>query len=224
MIQKPLLPIFFLLVFLLAETFNVQSQTLPPPLPPSMDQRIGRRVIPPLTTGFHSKKFYKEYDPSGRNKQIVIWSNLPRVEFVIIGWALHGNRTIVDPLRLDEIFQEQHFTPTYTSADEEGVLRSSKILGANAVVFAHTTVRREKGSSPAVFNMRVAVWEVSVETGEVQWKGTAVTAYPGFTPEQALSLYVELAIAHALCRVEGGYQWIESSIGIRGGCKKDPGV
>ena len=61
---------------------------------------------------------------------------------------------------------------------------------------------------------------VNVETGEVTLSGSAQYPAPITNPEAGLAYLTQSAIARALCPIEGGYEWVESSRFETGRCRK----
>jgi len=94
-----------------------------------------------------------------------------------------------------------------------------RLLGADRVIFAETSVKQAEGYSPTGYNISVSVRCINLENAEIRWAGTAISSMPVVDPEPGLILYTKAAIEHAVCPVEKGYEWREYGP-QGGGCKK----
>lgn len=134
--------------------------------------------------------------------------------------------------RLDQVFSEQAIRLTHTPDDDAQILRVGKLLGADRIIFAEHTISSNivssayiskyggQSRSETVYHVSVAVRSVNVETGEVRWSGSAQYPRPINNPESGLSFLTQSAIARALCPIEEGWTWTETSILDQGGCRK----
>ena len=136
------------------------------------------------------------------------------------------NVQVVERARLKEILNEQKVRLTNTSDDEAELLRVGRLLGADQIIFADATVNSKEvqsvvdsygGLSQAetVYQLSVSVRNVSIETGEVRWSGTATYPKPVTSPDEGLIDLTRHAMSHAVCPLENGYTWDE-----RAGCRK----
>ena len=186
-------------------------------------------TVYPVTTGFHAP-----IDPSQLNmkRRVVVWSNHAGVGNAIIGWLQHGGHTVVERARLQAVFNEQGIRLTYTPDSDADVLRVGKLVGAERIIFAETTISSAVSSrayygaygggarSDTVYHLSVSVRNVDVETGEVRWSGSASYPTPINNPEVGVVYLARSAIARATCIVEAGFEWKEGSQWEKGGCVK----
>ena len=183
----------------------------------------------PVTTGSHAP-----IDPANKDKKFrfVVWATHPAIATTIMSFVQQAGHTVVERSRLDQVFKEQEIRLTHTPDDNAQVLRVGKLIGAERVIFAEHTVSSNVVSrsafnaygggsrSETVYHVSVAVRAVNVETGEVRWSGTAQYPSPINNPEAGLTYLTQSAIARAVCPIETGYEWKESSTFEKGGCRK----
>lgn len=163
----------------------------------------------PVTSGSHAAV----REPGN---QYVIWSNHQGVAQYIAGLVLTSGQIVVERGRLQQLFDEQRIRLNHTADDEAGVLRVGRLAGASWVIFADVQgiqpdYRRAFDPASA---LSVAVRCVSVESGAVQWVGTALYPDPMTVPDQAVIALTYWAIAHADCHGT----WTEPSRTQPGGC------
>jgi hypothetical protein len=186
-------------------------------------------TVYPVTTGSHAL-----IDSANKDKKFrfVVWATHPSMASTITSFLQSAGHTVVERSRLQQVFKEQEIRLTHSSEDDAEILRVGKLLGADRVVFAEHNISSNvvSGSyfnmygggsqSATVYHVSVAVRAVNVETGEVRWSGSA--HYPSGinNPEAGLSYLTQSAIARAVCPIETGYEWKESSTFETGGCRK----
>jgi curli production assembly/transport component CsgG len=177
----------------------------------------------PVSTGSHSKIGPGNPDTLPRS---VVWGNHPVVVDAATQSMQEMNVQVVERARLKEILNEQKVRLTNTSDDEVELLKVGRLLGADQVIFADATVNSKEvlrvvdsygGSSQAetVYQLSVSIRNISVETGEVRWSGTATYPKPVTHRDQGLIDLTRHAMSHAVCPLENGYTWDE-----RAGCRK----
>ena len=178
----------------------------------------------PVSTGSHAA-----IDPALKDKKykVVIWSDHPAVGSAIAAMFQQGGHTIVERARILEVFNEQKMRLTNTPDDNADVLKVGRLLGADRIVFAESTVRAEAYSSTyvnrygggarsgTIYHLSVSVRAVAVDTGEVRWSGSSYYPGPVTNPDQGLVHLTQAAMARAVCPIESGYEWKEQS-----GCVK----
>jgi len=186
-------------------------------------------TVYPVTTGSHAP-----IDPANKDKKyrFVVWATHPAIAATIMTLLQQGGQTVVERSRLDQVFKEQQIRLTHTSDDNSEVLRVGALVGAERVIFAEHTISSSVLSraafnqygggsrSETVYHVSVAVRAVNIETGEVQWSGTAQYPSPINNPEAGLTYLTQSAIARAICPIEMGYEWKESTSYTKGGCSK----
>ena len=186
-------------------------------------------TVYPVTTGSHAP-----IDPANKDKKFrfVVWATHPTIAATIMSFVQQAGHTVVERSRLDQVFKEQEIRLTHTSDDDAQILRVGKLLGAERVIFAEHTIssnvvsgsyfNRYGGGSQSgtIYHVSVAVRAVNIETGEVRWSGTAHYPRPINNPEAGLSYLTQSAIARAVCPIEKGYEWKESTAFENGGCRK----
>lgn len=159
-----------------------------------------------ITTGSHAPV----QEPGGR---YVVWSNHAGVGQYITGILLQNGYTVVERVRLQTLFNEQKVRLSHAS--DEDVLRVGRLVGASKVIFAEVRggeyVRFGAGPAPPP---SVTVRAVAVESGTVQWTGTALYSSPMQTPDLAVLVLTAWAINRAMC--DG--TWEEPSPDRKGGC------
>jgi curli production assembly/transport component CsgG len=177
----------------------------------------------PVSTGSHAK-----IEPVNPDKppRAVVWGNHPAVVDAATQTMQKMNVQVVERARLKEILNEQQVHLTNTSDDEAAWLKVGRLLGADQIIFADATVNSKEvqrvvdsygGLSQAetVYQLSVSVRNVSIETGEVRWSGTATYPKPVTNPDEGLIDLTRHAMSHAVCPLENGYTWDE-----RAGCRK----
>jgi hypothetical protein len=177
----------------------------------------------PVSTGSHSK-----IEPVNPDKppSAVVWGNHPMVVAAATQTMQEMKVQVVERARLKDILNEQKIRLTNTSDDEADLLRVGRLLGADQIIFADATVNSKEvqrvvdsygGNTKAetVYQLSVSVRNVSIETGEVRWSGTATYPKPVTNPDQGLTDLTRHAISHAVCPLENGYTWDEQA-----GCRK----
>lgn len=189
-----------------------------------------RKQIPLLTTGSHVPRDPKTLQAKRR---FVVWSEHPGVASAITETLQKAGHTVVERSRLQEVFDEQKIRLTHTPDDGPNVLHVGRLIGADRVVLTDVTIRPEvvgqagssgsAGGSRTVYHTTVAVRSVSVESGEVQWSGTAQPRMPLSNPDVAVIYLAQWAMARATCPVEEeGYEWKEpdETVTTKVGCIK----
>lgn len=178
----------------------------------------------PVSTGSHSK--IEQVSPD-RPRKAVVWGNHPIVVNAVIQAMQETNVRVVERARLKEIMNEQKIRLTNAPDGEADLLKVGRLLGVDWIVFADATVhsaedRRTPGDASGggsqaqpVYHLSVSVRNVSIETGEIRWSGTATYPAPVTNPDQALISLTRMAISHAVCPLENGYTWDE-----RAGCRR----
>lgn len=178
----------------------------------------------PISTGSHSK-----IEPINPDKppRVVVWGNHPSVVNAVTQMMQEIKVQVLERSRLKEIMNEQRVRLTNTSDDEADLLRVGRLLGADWIIFADATLTSAEDRRAAVnayggysraqtvYHLSVSVRNVSLETGEVRWSGTATYPGPVTNPDQGLIYLTRYAISHATCPLENGYTWDE-----RAGCRK----
>ncbi len=188
------------------------------------------KTVYPVTTGYHvpitEEMLSKKY-------RVVVWGNHPAMANTIIGLVQQEGHSVVERARLQEVFNEQEIRLTHSPDDHADILRVGRLLGADRVIFAEVMERTHVGlgggrklnfgerlalSNPdhaalaqaiTAYQVSVSVRGVDVETGEIEWSGTAHYPEPVGNPEQAVIMLVRVAMARALCLVGTGYEWRE---------------
>jgi PBP1b-binding outer membrane lipoprotein LpoB len=178
----------------------------------------------PVSTGSHSK--IEQVSPD-KPRKAVVWGNHPIVVNSVIQAMQETKVRVIERARLKEIMNEQKVRLTNTSDDEADLLRVGRLLGADWIIFADAAVhsaedRRTSGDASGansraqpVYHLSVSLRNVSIETGEIRWSGTATYPAPVTNPDQALISLTRMAMSHAVCPLENGYTWDE-----RAGCRK----
>jgi curli biogenesis system outer membrane secretion channel CsgG len=177
----------------------------------------------PVSTGSHATIQPVNPDKSSR---AVVWGNHPAVVNAATQTMQEMNVQVVERTRLKEILNEQKVRLTNTSDDETELLKAGRLLGADQIIFADATVNSKEvqrvvdsyaGLSQAetVYQLSVSVRNVSIETGEVRWSGTATYPTPVTKPDEGLIDLTRHAMSHAVCPLENGYTWDEQA-----GCRK----
>lgn len=181
-------------------------------------------TVYPVSTGSHSK--LEQVNPD-KPPRVVIWGNHPSVVTAVTQMMQELKVQVVERARLKEILNEQKIRLTNTADDEADLLRVGRLLGADWIIFADSTVNSAENRRAAVnayggysqaqtvYHLSVSVRNVSIETGEVRWSGTATYPGPVTNPDQGLMYLTRHAMARAICPLEQSYTWDE-----RGGCQK----
>lgn len=177
----------------------------------------------PVSTGSHSK-----IEPVNPDKppRAVVWGNHPAVVDAATQTMQEMHVQVVERARLKEILNEQKVRLTNTSGDEAELLKVGRLLGADQIVFADAAVNSKEvqrvvdsygGLSQAetVYQLSVSVRNVSIETGELRWSGTATYPKPVTNRDEGLIDLTRHAMSHAVCPLENGYTWDEQA-----GCRK----
>ena len=177
----------------------------------------------PVSTGSHSK-----IEPVNPDKppRAVVWGNHPAVVDAATQTMQKMHVQVVERARLKEILNEQKVRLTNTSDDEAELLKVGRLLGADQIVFADAAVNSKEvqrvvdsygGLSQAetVYQLSVSVRNVSIETGELRWSGTATYPKPVTNRDEGLIDLTRHAMSHAVCPLENGYTWDEQA-----GCRK----
>ena len=177
----------------------------------------------PVSAGSHSK-----IEPVNPDKppRAVVGGNHPVVIDAATQTMQEMKVQVVERARLKEILNEQKVRLTNTSEDQTDLLRVGRLLGADQIIFADATVNSKEvqrvvdsygGNTKAetVYQLSVSVRNVSIETGEVRWSGTATYPKAVTNPDEGLIDLTRHAMSHAVCPLENGYTWDEQA-----GCRK----
>lgn len=106
---------------------------------------------------------------------------------------------------------------------EAEILKAGKDVGVDHVVFVDTTDRlvpeeTARSSTASLYDERVSVRAVGVETGKVVFEGTARWSHPIESPGQHIRELTAYAIARAICLPEKWEEPSEANNG-RGRCR-----
>ncbi|MCP9470286.1 MAG: CsgG/HfaB family protein [Nitrospira sp.] len=177
----------------------------------------------PISTGSHTKL----NDCTKSPKRVVVWGNHPGMVNTIIEIFQRAKCPVVERARLQMILKEQEIRLTHTPEDEADLLRIGKLAGADHMIFAEavttsvissgTFVNAYGGASrtDTAYHVSVSIRSVDVETGEIQWSGSAHYDAAISNPEGGIVYLTRSAVARATCPLEEGHQWSDSS-----GCSK----
>jgi hypothetical protein len=174
---------------------------------------IGSPSGPPIVTeGFHGTL------PAPRTRTIV-WEDNPGAVTSAMSWLQQRDLAIVERARLDQVLQEQAIRLTHTADDQAALLRVGHLAGANLLVFVE--VSRTSGTEglylgmyggmgrvSTVYQVRVSVRAVDLETSEVVWAGTANYPTSVSNPEEAISRLTSAALERAWCDKE---RWVSGT-------------
>ncbi len=153
--------------------------------------------------------------------RFVVWGNHPGALHRVMGILLAGGNTVVERVRLQQIFDEQRIRLTHTPDDDANILKVGKLAGADRVIFIEVSDREQSALFGTVHHVSAAVRCVAVESGEVRWSGHSTLSRPITDPEAALPALAEGAMGRAICPLERGYEWVElTADGPGAGCKK----
>lgn len=177
----------------------------------------------PITSGSHAKLNRCTENP----KRVAVWGNHPAMVNTIIEHYQRSKCPVIERARLQMILNEQQVRLTHSSEDEADLLRIGKLAGADYMVFAEATIKSAISSgsyvtayggasrTDTVYHASVAIRSVDVETGEIRWSGSAHYGSAINNPEGGIVYLTRAALSRAVCRLEEGYQWSDSS-----GCTK----
>lgn len=138
------------------------------------------------------------------------------VSKAIIGFLDLNHQTVIELSKLDTLIQDQHIGLTHTADDEADLLRMGKLLGADQVIFAHSSHSNVSGG----YLVRVQVRAIDVESADTLWDGVARITEPAEHLDQVLASLPQIAIYRALCPTEIGFKWTEYGEKGTGGCYK----
>lgn len=164
----------------------------------------------PVTDGFHRNL------PQA-NTRILLWGNSPTVAEAAARWFQKQGVRVIERSKVFPIIEEHHIRLTHTSDDEEAVLRIGKLLGAETVVFAKTSIKSDgfsnylrQGYVP-MHAATVSVQGININTESVTFRGTA-TYTGGVTgnPQDSLGKLACQALATAWGERPPGDQAINS--------------
>jgi hypothetical protein len=177
----------------------------------------------PVSTGSHS--MLGPVNPDTPPKAVV-WGNHPVVVDTATQTMQDMKVQVVDRSRLKDVLNEHKVRLTNTSDDQADLLKVGRLLGADQIVLADATVHSKEiqktvdsyggnTKTETVYQLSVSVRNLSVETGEVRWSGTATYHTTVTNPDEGLIDLTRHAISHAVCPLENGYTWDEQA-----GCQK----
>jgi len=143
--------------------------------------------------------------------RIVVWGSHPGAVGQVVNSLQNMGMKIVERSRLKQIFDEQKLIVTNSSDDESNVLMAGKIIGAGLIVFVDVQVSSNVASSSfayqhaasskssTVYHTSVSVRAVAVDTGEVQWSGTAHYPKGIDNPEAGIIYLTNSALQRSMC-------------------------
>lgn len=158
--------------------------------------------IRPVANGFH-------HALPGDHARLVVWGNHPRAVGAATTWLLKRGYIVVERAKLEVILHEQKITLTHTHADTANLLQAGKLLGANQVVFLDTNFSQQqvddtyvnasggKPGSYALYNINVSIRGIDIESGEIQWTGTATYPNGIGNPDEGMGHLTRSALAKA---------------------------
>lgn len=169
----------------------------------------------PVTSGFHTALDPKAPKPN----HFLVWSNDPNVEPLLIAWVQEQGGTIVEPVRVQEVVQDQHLTLSPTPDLEEALLRVARLVKADEVLVAGVTRRsypvnwmysgQKQGGDrvSTLYNPDVTVRSLTVKTGTIRWSVTASGPGPVFTPDRTILELADIALKRAACEADMTQEW-----------------
>jgi hypothetical protein len=124
---------------------------------------------------------------------------------------------VLERAQLQRLFDEQHIILRHSSDDTADVLRVGRLAGAGYVVFGEANIGPPRiGYSTEGYQVSITVREVSVDTSQVIWSGSASFEERVTSSDQGVVSGTDWAIRAALCPVEDGSTWHPPPTG----CKK----
>lgn len=187
-----------------------------------------------ISSGSHApysdERWAKIVNKQDEKLRFIVWSNHAGATHAAVELLKQNGHAVVEPARMQELFDKQHIRLTHTDDDHFRVLKVGRLAGGNSVVFVKATdivsavyVGPKNGASGSntVHKVSVAVRSVDLETGAVRWQGHSTFTQPITDPESAIPLLTKAAIARALCALERGKEWIEYRLESSGkwGCR-----
>jgi hypothetical protein len=176
----------------------------------------------PIANGSHS-----QLEASPGSHSAVVWSNHPGVSSAVVEFLQHFKVTVVDQASLRASLGSTESSGASSEDQVTLITRAAKeakvdwILVAEAeiqpVVSSGAHVNRYYGvaSSNTLYHLAVSVRNVDLGSGQIRWSGTARYGGPVNNPEQGLISLTHAAISRAICPIERGFTWNDSS-----GCQK----
>jgi len=158
--------------------------------------------IPPIANGFH-------HALPNDQARLVVWGDHASAVDTATTWLMKRGYRVVERAKLDEVLREQKIYLTHTDEDHARLLQVGKLLGAKQVIFLDTNFSQHQGDdaffnayggragSHALYNIDVSIRGIDIESGEIQWTGTAT--YPGGirNPEEGMGHLTRSALSKA---------------------------
>lgn len=159
---------------------------------------------PIVTSGWNAPEVDVE------NPIVVVWSDDPIVTNKIKTLLLSLKKPkVVERARLETIMREQVTTLTHGQQKDSDILKVGALAGANIILFADVTKRQVCQNGPPCYFLNVAIRGVLVETGQIGMTGDGTNRVPTYNPDEMAGFLAFWAFAHAMCRLDKGYEWHE---------------
>lgn len=158
-----------------------------------------------ITSGNHKPSIKQSLSSHQKDKplHVIIWSSEPAVVSHLTEGFLNLGIIVVERAALERVFDEQRIRLAHAS--DTDIFRVGGLLGADKIVFVETTAR-PVGSG---YILTVTIRGVDVQSGEVEFSGTATGREPAFDREFSLGALATWAVDRAACRTEDHYVWVE---------------
>lgn len=166
--------------------------------------------------------------------RVIVWGNHAGATQAAVEILRNGGATIVEPTRVQELFDEEHVPLTHTSDDEFHVFKVGRLAGAEQVVYVNASDKPELVSGPSggtdgganrsntLHQVSVSVRSIDMETGALRWRGHSTMTQPITDPEVVIPILTKAALKRATCAIERGRVWVEYGAESSGlwGCRK----
>ena len=144
----------------------------------------------------------------------------PAVMSAVMETLQRIGHTVIEDARFEEVYNEHVRQHTY-GFDDATVVRVGKLVGADSILFVVT----ERGTFEGYYDnslnyvsgirLTVTVRAVSLETGDVRWRGIAMTPIPVKNEDAWLRVLAQAAVGRGGCLIERGDTWDNCE-----GCKR----
>ena len=183
---------------------------------------------------YSDAQWAKIEDKQIEKPHVIVWGNHAGATQAAVEILQYSGATLVEPTRLQELFDEQRIRLTQTSDDDFQVLKVGRLAGADEIVFVKTSDKPDLVSgasvgadgrasrSNTVHQVSVSVRSIDMETGAVRWRGHSTTTQPITDPEVVMPTLTKAALKRATCAIERGRIWVEYGAESSGlwGCRK----
>jgi len=162
------------------------------------------------------------------HERVLIWSNYPEVEPLLLGWVREHNAQVIESVVVEDAILRHHLVLEPEPGVEDMLRHLGRLVGADRVLSAmvmlqsHALNRMYSGykegyprAYSTIFDPTVTVRSFGVERPTIYWSVTATGTSPAFFAEPSVTELTQTALHRASCEADPETQWTDDAGCVR---------